>query len=508
MKSHASLLSLVTISEEDEEKVIFVYLKELVEIAPQSIYWYKNKGEGGNTEFIWTEKKLKQWLVIGEDQEIENLWKELITNNELQYSWGNTSRKFTIAPLSKKVTGNNFVSIDGVCSCERNDYPIEYTYTSLNLDISFLFDEQSNCEFISGYRYHEKIKPIVPLGLLGEGSFYRFIKEGVGAVYKQRGIYYTLRGDREGLAKGVDPSSFVGFLQATKSFRSHHQICIRRIDGEVIIGTGNIDEETGQWFVALTEPASRGQFLIQNKETGEFYCGEKFYLIKDIKIETQIVNTVLVDLYGREINLGNNQSKSPYSSSFSFIWDATVSPDSKQGEIELSDKLTNILLTLGKKIVFNDPYFWGDFEESDQFKATTKSQFIFLNSLITAIAKGGIEEVFIVGYWRRAKNYINGDQISFEKKYRALYRLIKNTFKGVNCFKLNKFNIILSEEPFHDRYWLSLENDTIYHVSNSINGAFESGELKITVLDSIESIKIKPRVVGRLKKGNNIEVSA
>jgi len=82
MKSNASLLSLLTISDSSEEKIIFAYLKELEEIAPSSTYWYKKRGKDGHADFIWKNKKLKQWCVIGTDNEIQDIFFELIKNKQ------------------------------------------------------------------------------------------------------------------------------------------------------------------------------------------------------------------------------------------------------------------------------------------------------------------------------------------------------------------------------------------------------------------------------------------
>jgi hypothetical protein len=187
------------------------------------------------------------------------------------------------------------------------------------------------------------------------------------------------------------------------------------------------------------------------------------------------------------------------------IWDAEAAPDSQQSQMELSDRLTKILLALGKKIFFNDPYFFGNIiVEGGQLKLSM-SQKIFLNALITALAKGKIEEIFIIGYWQRAKDLIEGERETFVKNYRLLYRLIEQMFRNSNLLVLKKFEVVFSNEPFHDRYWIG-ENDVLFHVSNSINGAFSSRELSIKKEGDLNLFKIKPRIERRYAKADKISL--
>jgi hypothetical protein len=500
MKSDATILSFLTLSE-DYEKIVFALCREVEDEAPSKIYWYPQKGEHGIAEYIWEEKSLKQWLLIGQDSEILKIWDSLVFQHEFHYEWGNQKVIFKMPEVNKKEELENFVKIRDIEVCGRNEYSVEYVCVSIPYDNSFLIGEESNCAFIEGYKLHDRIKSVVPPGLFSEKSLTKYLEKNICAVFEKRGIYWQLRGDRTSLKDG-EPSKFIGFIQASEEIKRSHNICIRNLEGTTILGEGSIDVHSGKWLIELSEPAGKGQFLIQKKQTGNILCGEKFYLIKDIKINTEIVHSVLTDLYGRKINVSKKEELEPFDNPI--IWDSNSAPDQIQGEIELSDKLTSILLTFGKRLVFNDPYFWGDFKEDNINIVTSVSQKIFLNALITAIARGKIEELIIIGYWQRAKNFIQGDKNSLINKYKKIYELIKLNFKNSQLLNLKAFEIVFSKEPFHDRYWMG--GDIIYHVSNSVNGAFESGELQISKLDHLGKMKHLIRLNKRYSVGEKIKL--
>lgn len=501
MKSNASILTFLSISLKDREQIVFAFCKEVEDEAPSGIYWYPQKGKDGISEFIWKEKRLKQWLLVGHDVEIQNKWKELLTLSEFSFFWSTNSVKFLMPNVNKVVVEEDFVKINGIDVCNRKEYPVEYQCVSFPFDISFLLVEENNCSFIEGYKLHDKIKPVIPYGLFTEKSLSKYLERKTCAVFEKRGIYWSLRGDRNSIVEG-EPSRYIGFVQAAEQFRRDHGICIRDIKGTKVLGKGEISVDTGKWELDLSEPTGKGQFLIQEKQTGDFLCGEKFYLIKEININTEVIHTVLTDLYGRKINLSKKETL-PISDT-PIIWDLNSAPDITQSEIELSDKITNTLLTLGKTLVFIDPFFFGDINENDNNMLTSKSQKIFLNGLITAIARGKIEEIIIIGYWQKARKFIKGDRSKLEQKYQLLYKLIKYTFNNTQVLNIKKFELVLSKEPMHDRYWIG--DDIMYSVSNSINGIFESRELRIIKEDYLSRIKLQARFERRYKNGDRISL--
>ncbi len=498
----ASLLSLLTTSNETEN-IILAYRKELYDVAPPNLHWYFKKGLNGQATHLWREKKLKQWLVIGSDDEIGVLWEKLIDKGALHYQWNDVKVDFLLPSVEKvRPDDENYVVIKGIRSFGGDHSSEEYRCDAWHMDTSFLLDEKNNCAFIEGYKKHKEIIPLYPLGLLAENSLTKYMESGTCAVFKKRELFWTLKGDRKG-SRNSDPNFFSGFIQASPDFRDNHKVCIRNLTGERILGISDINSTTGRWSVELPVPAGSGQFLIQSSATHEFEFGEKFYLIKDISINSEIVHTVLKDLFGRQINIA--EKKAPILINDSLMWIGSSAPDDIQSQIELSDKLMSVLMSLGEKIIINDPYFLGDFvlENGGEIKMTV-SQKVFLNALVTSLARSNIHELTVIGYWKRAKNFITGDKSQLESKYNNLYRLIRQIFGTSQALKLLKVDIVLSQEPFHDRYWLG--EGVAYHVSNSVNGMFESNELTISKVDDTGKIKLVSRIDSRLRSGERISL--
>ncbi len=494
MDSNATLLTFLTISEASEEKVFFAFLKELDELAPICKYWYQGKGADGEASFLWEDKNIRQWCVIGKDDEIKSYWDEIISQNQLNINWNSKKRRFTLPEIERKNQKDNIYKIPGLDACGHSDISDEYVCQSWNVDISFLLNEQNNCEFLSGNKHNEKIKQIEPFGLFHEKFLFQKLSERICAVRDQRVVFRSLQGLRNNVSE--DPIEYIGFIQADKLFKETHKVMIRDLKGEKILGEGDISIDTGKWNVKLSDPVYKGQFILVDKNSNEFSCGEKFYLLKNISFDTHVVHTTLKDLYKRDINITGREKLPTITDAI--IWDASSAPTTDQSEIELSDKITDILVSLGKKIVFNDPYFFGDFKFEDGQLVISKNQAIFINALIIAIAKSGVEEINILGSWRKAKNKINGDKTELIKKYEALYQNIKSMFLNSSLFRLKKFNVCFSEQVFHDRYWLNCSGETIYHVSNSISGIYSSHELTVVPLKDLEVFKIKPRILERL----------
>ena len=495
MKSNATLLTFLTISEEAGEKIFFIYIKELEEIAPAEPHWYNDRGGNGKADFLWEEKKLKQWCVIANDSIIDEYFCELIETQKLEVKWKSKSIAFIAPKFEKRKLEENIYEIPGLESCGRNERPTEFICESWPVDLSFLIGEENNCEFLSGYKHNATIKPVMPAGLFSERFLSDNLKKRICVVHSDRGIYWALHAIRKDIKD--DPWEYYGFIQRDNSFKKETYVIIRDIDGQSTLGRSDINLETGKWYIKLSEPISRGQFIMVNKLNDHFLCGEKFYLIKNFSLNTQIVSTVITDLYKRKINIVPTEEKQSLLTE-AIIWNASSAPTDEQGQIELSDHIAKILQSLGKRIIISDPYFLGEINiEDDQLKLNT-SQAIFLNALIIALAKGSIEEINLLGNWRKIKSG-DGNKTTLVDKYKVIYKFIKKTFDGSTLLKLKAFNICFTEQPFHDRYWLDGENQNIvYHISNSVSGIFKSSELKIDPLSELEVFKVQPKIQKRL----------
>lgn len=497
MRSNASLLSFLTISHNDLEHIFFAYLKEVHDLAPEKLYWYKDRGKDGAAKYLWRERGIKQWLLAGNDKEIKDIWEELHANRNYTFNWSKGIQKqFTILPSELQVLEGKYRFIDGLPPLMFSDLPYAYKLVNHDQEIDFLFDEQSNCNFLEGYAYHELIDPVYPPGLLSKDTLFNYIKEKANAVYVKRDIYYTMR--EYGGAQSKESKFLMGFIQEDKDFRIAHGVEIRTDDGTHIVGSSDIDPVDGKWTVPLDHDEGRGQLRLINKNSGQPTNGEKYGILKSINISNSIGHTVMTDLFDRKITLFSEEEKRDFQPVESISWDATLAPDGRQSEIELSDKILSVLLSLGSHIVISDPYLLGPIGEASgtgQIVVLSKSQLIFLNALVIAIGKGQILSLKLLGDWSKAKRFMSDDKEEAKRKYTLLWKFFKDTYKTSPGLQLATLELAFSNERFHDRYWMSElpGNDAVYLVSNSTNGPFESDELKITKQNPLDAIKEKAK---------------
>jgi hypothetical protein len=344
MQRKSSLLSFLTISG-SIETVVFAYCKELEDVGPADIYWYEKKGQNGVANYLWQEKQLKQWLLVGSDDDVSVIWQRLLGEKHFSFSWGDVVVQFDMPEIkAKERDEEDFVKIKTIPICGRHNRTEEYIASGFSHDISFLINEKSNCTFLEGYKTNATIKSLIPFGLLAENTLAKCLEAKVHAVLEKRGIFWQLQGNKK-TEKGERSSrQLSGFIQATKDYKAANRISIRNLAGDKVLGTADIDIISGKWETAINDDADQGQFLIQEKNSGAFVCGEKFYLLKEIKINTNIVHTVLTDFFGRTVTIAEKMDVIQLPEST--IWDARSAPDDRQSQIELSDRLARVFAAL------------------------------------------------------------------------------------------------------------------------------------------------------------------
>jgi hypothetical protein len=495
MNPNASLLFLLTISTDVSEEVIFLYNKELEEIAPPNIFWYPKKGQNGNAEFIWEDKKLKQWLVIGADQELKSISSNLFVNKYDKIDFGKKQISFKInATNVVACEDDNIEKIKDVPLCAET---IKYKFENLKTDVSFLFGQKDNCMCVEGYSSSQIIKSIYPPGFLANGFLLENLQNFILGFIESRGIYTYLRGDRN-TTKGDDPQKFYGFIQSSKEFRNRNNIEIHALDSEEILGESLINTDSGTWVTDLSKTTGQGKFIIKNRTTKINECGYNFYLVKNIKIDLQVVSQSIKDMYGRVINItSDSQIKDPLVEPLSWIKDN--SSDSNKAEIELSEKYTRVLLSLCKTLTISDPYLLGDLGEDNGKLKISKDQHAFFNALLLAITMGDIQELQLICNWGKTKKFCNNDKQVLISRYKSLFNDINKNITQVG--KQIKVRIYFCHTPFHDRYWFGKNNDMdiVYHISNSINGIFENGEVIFTPVLGNNNYQERMKLDRRLK---------
>ncbi|NLU92305.1 hypothetical protein [Chitinophaga sp. Ak27] len=450
MDVNSSLLSILSIEVEGIEHIFFMYVKEIHEKPPEAIHWYKGRGEDGKAQQLWTERKIRQWLAIGKSPEIKIVFDQLMCDQ----SWTMVTLKGTSVTFQinqyNRVSQSDDELLARIPGVNPSTPPaVLYYQTDFDPSISFLVDEHTNCRFIDGTEYHQDIKPIYPSGLLGENKLYEYLKEKIIAVYEPKEIFFQMA---ESKNTALD-KKITGFIQSDKVFRTDHYVNIQFKDGSESIGKADIDPVTGRWEISVEETYGKGRYLVINRKTGRPTFGENYFIIQNMTFSDHVARTILTDLFGRQIILLENGSGETSPPVDALNWDYTLYPDATQAEIELSDKIASVLLSLGRSIVISDPYFLGDLKEVDKkWTFASTGQRLFFNALITAIGKGVLREITLVGNWGRANSYVEGSQTDFERRYQMLAALIQGTFKSWPDKQLDRFEMVFTKGSFHDRY--------------------------------------------------------
>ncbi len=499
MKPNASLLTFLTIPDKSHEKIIFLYLKELDEIAPTEIFWYGKRGKFGEAHYLWTQHKLRQWLAVGNDDEIKLLWDKFKDNKGLDI------HKIFVKPgiLEEKVIDEEDIhKIPGIKPCKRSFRKQYFTIQNWEKEIGHLIEflfEETTLNYLEGFMKEadDIIRPVDPPGLFEKGFLYNMLAKNIIAVVEKRGIFWTLKGITENRQRKKDPKTFVGFVQDKSQNRVDYKVRLCDADN-IFRGEVDIEPQTGFWRMVLDSPLGKGNFYLFNKKNDSIICGEKFYLVKDLIINGHIITATFKDLYNRKFTYssGNLKTYKDMKKPSGFTWYKKNYPNERIAEIDLSNKLSEIIAFLGPKILIVDPYLLGDIKEKNGIPILiTAGQTVFINALLLALSKSKIEEILFLGHSVKVKRMYGTPQEEITKSHTAI-------FKQFDRFSLKKVSIKFSKEPFHDRYWIGLrESDEAYFVTNSISGLVESYELSLASVEGIEKTKIVSRILKRWQEG-------
>jgi len=501
MQANASLLSFLTVLEGETEHVFFLYLKELMELAPpKGIHWYDQKGAKNTAGFLWEEKRVKQWLLIGQDNDMKNIFHELIDRQSYIAKKDNCpDARFSMHPLLPVLTEKDVMQVEGIPVYSRSRQPVLYRRTAFDPSVTFLLDERTNCQFISGYKKHEYIRPVTPAGLFEDDVLYNYLKEKISAAFVPRDIFCDFSRKKDSVSGG---KKLRGIVQMDQLFRSAHTIEIRDNNGIATIGTTTIDTIKGTWEIPLPDDdAGIGQLLIKEDTTETVKYAQRYVILNNLNIQTSVASG-FVDLFGREMMVSEKETELPVISSE--LWSIEAAPDANQAAIELSDKMHRVLRTLGKHVCISDPYFLSPLIEKDKkIKLASKSQQVFLNALLIMIVQSGVRTLVIQGFHNNTGKHDGIKVEELSKQYKLLWQLIQQTHKNSPGFKLEKLELVKTGKKFHDRHWLSNDpaNEIVYEISNSVNGSFENGQWSVKKLDDIHAVKVRSLIQTAYSQG-------
>jgi hypothetical protein len=489
MNSNASILSLITIKHKNFEEIIFILVRQLDEIAPPKEHWYKNKGKNAKAEYIWEEKKIKQWLVIDSDQSIQWMFNTICSDRSFLLE----KTKFIISSEVQKVEYQDIEKYDE----HKTYYTIQNWNDKISINYSFL-EEESNYISIEGYdlKAANADKIIYPPALFSKSELVRYFRNKVFAVVEQRNLI-----DIRGSFKEVE-NYLTGFIQSDSKSRSDFKIKILSLDkGKEYYPEFNV--ETGIWKLPVPEPLWEGILEIKSEKMNYEYSQE-FHLLRDFNINLEPMGPSLKDLYDRNLNIKQNLKIEEIDpSTFNIYWNQDLYRDKSKAEIELSERLSNILAYLSPNIFIFDPYLLGEIQnEQEKPKLITSGQRVFLNAFIVALSKVKITNFTLIGDYRKYKNFYEKNKIELKENYNLF-------FSQLEKISLQNMSIHLSNEAFHDRYWTSdIENQSesikIFRASNSIAGLTDSKEFSLNKVEEENKIKMIRKFRERIKNSQKL----
>lgn len=500
---NTSILTLITQTDGQNEKLLFIYLKTVPDFySLDTIHWYDGVGKDGKSTNVWDNLQIKQWTACGKDGDIIKLFDKTLSEKKLII--GNTEIKLNI-PSYKLVKHNDEPFKN------RRETIYDTLVTENNSIIPEEFYQKENLQFLSGYRSDStEIKPLFPLGFFEDGFIYDNLKSNVWGVKEYRTAYLTFHGVREKSKKGVGSNKMVGFYQQNFNPTAEY-IAIAKNVANNVIGKATIDKNNGFFKIELCEPTSKGkiEIIANNKEEKAI----EYVLIQDIQVNAQIANTTYNDIYGRQFLI---TSKDKRTETFSnATWQQSIYADEKTANEDLSDLFKRTLEYLGSRVVVVDPYFLGNIKidsVTNQFKPTN-CQSAFINALIHSAIEKNVEQLYILGFWARAKSQVEKYDSQTASKTDQLFGNYEKLFKGTihtnklqSYFKSSSIQFLNAKEDFHNRYWFSLKNengidilDKCVIVTNSLGGISKTEVDFVNVEDESQLEQIIRKKTGLFK---------
>jgi hypothetical protein len=494
---NASMLSLITQKDKSgNEKLLFIYLKAIPDYYDNdNVRWLDEVGENGKANYIWEKLAIKQWVVIGKDEKIIELFNLILHSKQII--------------IGRKIINFDIPQYTLFVNCTDGDEYISKTrYDSLKIvDASFIpqeFYQKENLQFLSGYKTgSSEIKPVSPLGFYEDNFIYNNLKKDICGIKEYRTAYLTFHGVKESSKKGIGSTEMEGFYQQNFDKKENYAVIMKNKNGEKI-GESTIDTNTGFFHINLTESVKNGRIevLLNNKEEKHV----DFVLIQDIKFDIQIANKTFIDVYGRNFMISSKQQKMPGNIQ-NFTWQESVYSNNNEAYVKLSDKFKLVLDYLGPKILVADPYFMGNIkiDETTNSISLLDDQKALVNALMHSYVEKGIEKICILGHWQTAKSQAEkSEERGKSELYFQNYETFFKNFISHNNLEISVL-FINAKEKFHNRYWFSInENDILEKcviITNSIGNIKEVDIMSVT--DENQLKQIVRRYIGIYKNAES-----
>lgn len=455
-----------------EENIIFANFKEELSTSIENsliskIKLYEDNDNIYNQRFYVFEKnKLREnFQNLKNEKKLDILNELFILNCRLD-------------PVSKK---NDINKINGYEKSEKY-ITDEYLYEDCeNLeDTNFIYLYE---HFSKSIKSNNIALEIFPNGYISEENLNLFLKNKVCLRYEKLFFIETAKGDEEN--KDLEPLNYVGevfyapidleFLQV--SIISNRDTDISTVDS---LNWQPIDRNTGKWKYTLDKRSAKGIIMYRDSRDNKILTAEKFSLIMSHKININILDTNIKDLYDDDIIYSNDARVDSFINNKIEDKYYLKNSYSEHTELEYSKEISRyietILESLGDTIYFVDPYLLGKIVDNK----LNISQAAFINAIFKVLTKINIKKIAFVCCHLKVKR----SKIYSEENYNNLILDMKKINPDLEV------EIIQSKKIFHDRYIVGFNTYKVISVSGSINGLINNDEFSFKVLDKNDSKKM------------------
>ncbi len=428
----------------------------------------------------------KQYFFVGLKERMKKTIDTLYKNKETEIN--NILFKIPKSTKRNKVKIESFKSFQYYkihrYNCDTNDFFDEIGFNLIKENI----DTEVNIKLENNYS-----NKILPLFYIKPSSLKEYILNNNVIIYKEL-LFKNMFKGIESKVKG-EVGELKGYLQIDNLDIKDISIILKnKKDNKEMKAV--IDNKTGEYSIKSSDDIFRGELIYFHK--GKEFHSKDYSLIKDFKIDFNILDTTVELIGGQKVNFSKEKLKDndliknyeDLSKDKSFFKDSYANLEDYIKAT--TDYIKKIFCICSPNILICDPYFLGEIKDNK----VNNGQKIFINALILAMTEYKIKNFYILG---NSKN----------KKFKNGYSNLFKDFKKINP-ELN-VKIFVSNSSFHDRVILSVdfnknysdsnENIRIFKIGTSINGWEKSGELNINeVLDQNTKAKMYSMIMKRINE--------
>ena len=358
-------------------------------------------------------------------------------------------------------------------NCNANDFFDEIGFNLIKENI----DTEVNRNLENNYS-----NKIFPLFYIKPSSLKEYILNNNVIVYKEL-LFKNIFKGIESKVKG-EVGELKGYLQMDNLDIKDISIILKnKKDNKEMKAI--IDNKTGEYSIKSSDDIFRGELIYFHK--GKEFYSEDYSLIKDFKIDFNILDTTVELIGGQKINFSKEKLKDndlienniEIEKNKFFFKNSYSSHNKFENYInDATNYIKNILNICSPNILICDPYFLGKLHVSD-YK-------IFINALTLAMTEYKIKNIYIIS---SKKNFND----NFKEEYKVSYRSLIEGFKKINS-DLN-IEFILSDSYLHDRCILKVD----------LNKGYSEIKDKIRIFYTGTSINSWKKVLGIVEVQDEIQ---